>query len=423
MTSPWIKIIFRLLALWFLDDQSRSRVDSLEIEQGKLSSPATPDTSPKEEEDDHSLTPLSHENGQHEISTSVEDIVSEDRLEESSSKEISKDTSLLEAYNLEDNSEEKPSSFSHGIEELNEAAVTKDGRLILDFLQAIHAAEKRQADLDSHLFAEEKRALKEKYEKEVKDAIARELMRAEEAALLNKELKKERAKAAAALKALQQSLEDSHNLKLAQKEAEAESKLKKVVELAKLETAASIAREKAAQIEKVAEANLHINALCMAFFARSEEARRSHSIHKLSLGALALEDALDKGLPIKAEIEALQRYLEGIEKDSPLDLVLSSLPEETILHGSDTVLQLNQQFDTLKGTLRHFQPNSSWWRRHFSSLFGICSFLDKDQRGRTSRGDDIESTIKKVEKLLAEGNLAEAADALEEGVRAAKQLK
>lgn len=126
----------------------------------------------------------------------------------------------------------------------------------------------------------------------------------------------------------------------------------------------------------------------MAFYARSEEARQTHSAHKLALviilifpftsnflfrrehnnffvpskwfykpvsyilllnvlcilqGALALEDALSKGLPIQTEIEALHAYLDGIDKDSILDLVLSSLPEETRRTGTDTLLQLNQK--------------------------------------------------------------------------------
>ena len=60
-------------------------------------------------------------------------------------------------------------------------------------------------------------------------------------------------------------------------------------------------------------------------------------------GALALEDALSKGFPIHAEIEALRNYLEGIDQDSILDLVLSSLPDETQKNGTDTLLQLNQK--------------------------------------------------------------------------------
>ncbi|MCH92806.1 formation of crista junctions protein 1-like, partial [Trifolium medium] len=86
-----------------------------------------------------------------------------------------------------------------------------------------------------------------------------------------------------------------------------------------------------------------INALCMAFYARSEEARQSHAAQNFALRALALEDALSKGLPIQKEIESSQSYLEGIDKDSVLDLVLASLPEDTRNNGTDTQLQLKQK--------------------------------------------------------------------------------
>ncbi|XWS41516.1 hypothetical protein CRYUN_Cryun17cG0088400 [Craigia yunnanensis] len=106
------------------------------------------------------------------------------------------------------------------------------------------------------------------------------------------ELKRERRKAAAAIKSLQEKMEEKLRMELEGKEREAELKLRKAQELGKAEMAAVIANEKAAQIEKMAEANLHINALCMAFYSWSEETRKSHSVHKLALGALALEDAL-----------------------------------------------------------------------------------------------------------------------------------
>lgn len=59
------------------------------------------------------------------------------------------------------------------MEELNNGYLSKDGKVVLDFLQAIHAAEQRQAELDARAFAKEKRALKEKYEKELRDSRAR----------------------------------------------------------------------------------------------------------------------------------------------------------------------------------------------------------------------------------------------------------
>ena len=60
-------------------------------------------------------------------------------------------------------------------------------------------------------------------------------------------------------------------------------------------------------------------------------------------GTLALEDALSLGLPIRAEVDTLHMSVEGIDKDSLLHLVLSSLPEEVLNYGTDTYLQLNQK--------------------------------------------------------------------------------
>ncbi|KAI8030685.1 MICOS complex subunit mic60 [Camellia lanceoleosa] len=335
-------------------------------------------------------------------------------------------SSLLDEYYLRDMDQATISTLSDkhkdlvgASEDSNDVYISKDGKLVLDFIQAIHAAEKRQAELDAHIFAEEKRKLKEKYEKELKDTRARELMYAEEAAILDKELNRERVKAAAALKSLQGELEEKLRMELEQKEAEAELQLKKIQELAKAELAAAIASEKAFQIEKMAEANLHINALCMAFYARSEEARQSHSVHKLALGALALEDALSKGLPIQQEIEALHTYLEGIDKDPLLDLVLSSLPEETRSTGTDTTLQLKHKFDALKGTLRHFSmipPGGGGILAH--SLAHVASLLKVKEADQS--GDGIESLINRVESFLAEGKLSEAADTLENGVKGTK---
>ncbi|XVE86723.1 hypothetical protein DITRI_Ditri18aG0056700 [Diplodiscus trichospermus] len=355
----------------------------------------------------------------------------EDTPQDRPSKDIEAPSSLLDAYHLREKADEsyltslnrkyeqhskETEAFGNAIEELNDGYLSKDGKLVLDFLQAIHAAEKRQAELDAHAFTEEKQALKEKYEKELRDSRARELMLTEEAAILDKELKRERSKAAAAIKSLQEKMEEKLRIELEEKEREAELKLQKAQELRKAELAAAIANEKAAQIEKMAEANLHINALCMAFYARSEEARKSHSVHKLALGALALEDALSKGLPIQKEIDALHTYLEGIEKDSVLDLVLSSLPEETRYHGTDTLLQLKQKFNALKGTLRHFSlipPGGGGILTH--SLAHIASWLKVKEVDES--GEGIESLISRVDNYLAEGKLAEAAAVLEQGVK------
>ncbi|KAJ6737151.1 MICOS COMPLEX SUBUNIT MIC60 [Salix viminalis] len=352
----------------------------------------------------------------------TQNVTTENRSEAAFS-EHSGISSLLDSYNLDEKAEKNitteglgEQAIASAIEELNDGYITKDGKLVLDFLEAIHAAEKRQAELDALAFSEEKRALKEKYDKELRDLRARELMCAEEAAMLDKEIKRERAKAAAAIKMLQERMEEKLRMELEQKENESEMKLQRFQELAKAELSAAIASEKAAQIEKIAEANLNINALCMAFYARSEESRQIHSVHKLALGALALEDALSKGLPIQQEFDALNAYLEGIDKDSLLHLVLSTLPEETRHHGTDTLLELNQKFNVMKGNLRHYiliPPGGASILAH--ALAHVASWLRFKEVEPS--GDGIESIISRVEGFLAEGKLAEAADALQKGVQ------
>lgn len=63
----------------------------------------------------------------------------------------------------------------------------------------------------------------------------------------------------------------------------------------------------------------------------------------VSQGALSLEDALSKGLPIQKDIVALHTHIEGIDNDSLIALVLSSLPEDTQRQGTDTPSELNHK--------------------------------------------------------------------------------
>lgn len=386
-------------------NSSDAKVDSAQKKAVEMTPPLTPDDTATAENETTSVPVLFN---------------SQDSPKENLAGAPRQSSSLLDDYNLRSDGNEPTlvsTSKSQGLPgTIEESYISRDGKLVLDFLQAIHAAEERQAELDAHTFAEEKRMLKEKYEKELRDARARELMYAEREAILDKELNKERVKAAAALKSLQEKLEEKHKMELENKKNEAKLEMKKLQELAKAELASAIATEKAAQIEKMAEANLHINALCMAFYARSEEARQIHSVHKLALGALALEDALSKGLPIQKEIEALRTYLEGIDKDSLLDLVFSSIPEETRINGTDTVLQLNHKFDGLRGTLRHYSlipPGGGGILAH--SLAHVASWLKVQEADQS--GDGIESLMNRVDSFLAEGKLSEAADALEHGVK------
>jgi len=52
------------------------------------------------------------------------------------------------------------------------------------------------------------------------------------------------------------------------------------------------------------------------------------------LGTFALEDALTKGMPFDKEIAVLRASMDGFDKDVLLDVALSSLPPETLTHGT-----------------------------------------------------------------------------------------
>ncbi|WOK92152.1 MICOS complex subunit MIC60 isoform X1 [Canna indica] len=389
------------------------------LEQNKVN-----DTS-KEEKGLESAAQFSEEAG-------VMNVPMEKPEQDSVNAEEEPQKSLTESYSLQDErsleisregvNTEAVAKFSTNRESATALVMDKEsseaGKIILDLIEAIHVAEKKQVELDANIFAEERRMLKEKYEKELKDARARALMYAEEAAILEKELNKEKAKATAAIKSLEEKAEKVLQEELQRKAEEADMQLKKVQELAKAELAAAIAKEKSSQLEKIAEADLNINALCMAFYARSEEAHHTHSIHKLALGTLALEDALSRGLPIQAEVDTLIKSFEGIDKDSLLEVTLSSLPKEILNYGTITQMQLNEKFESLKGILRHFSliPAAGGGILTHMVAYIASSIKIKEEQS----GDGIESIISKVENFLMDGNFAEAADVLEGGVRGSK---
>ncbi|VAH53518.1 unnamed protein product [Triticum turgidum subsp. durum] len=233
--------------------------------------------------------------------------------------------------------------------------------------------------------------------------------------MLLQELKKEKMKAAAAVKELQEKTEQKLMDELQRKDEEASQQVEKVQELAKAELAAALAKEKASQIEQIAEADLNIDALCMAFYARSEEARQSHSVHKLALGTLALEEALSSGSPIRTEVDQLRKSLEGIDKDSLLELALSSLPEDVLEHGLDTRMELKQKFNSLKVTIRHFGLIPSGGGGILTHA--VARVASKIKVEEDPSGDGLESLISRVEDLIVGGDLSAAADTLTGGLQ------
>ncbi|KAF3324306.1 protein WEAK CHLOROPLAST MOVEMENT UNDER BLUE LIGHT 1 isoform X1 [Carex littledalei] len=325
--------------------------------------------------------------------------------------------SLAELYSLqEENNTENTAKENFESANATSSGNSDQQKVVVDLIEAIRAAERQQAESDAYIFAEEKRRLKEKYERELKEARVLLVKKAEEVAMLEKELNKEKARAVATIKGVQEKAQQKLQEELQQKEEEARKQLERVQELAKAELAAAISKEKATQIKRIAEADLNINALCMAFYARSEEARQSHSVHNLALATLGMEDALSKGLPLRGEVELLSKSLEGIDKDTLLSLAISSLPKEALDCGTDTQIDLSIKFNALKGTLRRFSliPSSGGGMlTHAVARLASSIKIKEDDES----GEGIESLITRVENLLVNGKLAEAADALEIGLR------
>nr|CAB3488404.1 unnamed protein product [Digitaria exilis] len=176
--------------------------------------------------------------------------------------------SLAETYLLQDEPDVSKNQTAKETrrDEVVSEKTSDDGKVVLDIIEAIHAAEKKQADADAYMYSEEKRKLKVCYFFTFTvllayDTRARELMYAEEAAILDKELKKEKMKNAAAIKELQEKAEQKLRDELQRKDEETSQQVEKAQELAKAELAAAVAKEKATQIEQIAEANLNFNSL------------------------------------------------------------------------------------------------------------------------------------------------------------------
>eukprot|EP00252_Welwitschia_mirabilis_P024878 TRINITY_DN7567_c0_g1_i2.p1 TRINITY_DN7567_c0_g1~~TRINITY_DN7567_c0_g1_i2.p1 ORF type:complete len:701 (+),score=200.47 TRINITY_DN7567_c0_g1_i2:56-2158(+) len=335
-------------------------------------------------------------------------------------------TAAIDGNTIQEENEENEVQFKisnqaaqEATEEINPNNVSSKGEVVLSLIEAIHAAEKRQAEEDARIYEEYKQKLKAKYENELKDARARELMYVEEIDTLEKELNKEKEKAAASIKAFQEKAEERLKSELKMKEDESEKKLRQAQLLGEAEKAAAIAKEKSTHLNEMADTNIQVNALRMAFFTRSEEARQSHSLHNLAMGTFALEDALLMGEPLNREIEVLHASVEENDKDGLIDVVLSTLPSEVLEHGAKTKAQLHQKFESLKGALRELALIPAAGGGVLThALARFISVIKVKEDGYYHEG--FESTIARVENFLAAGNLVEAANTLEEGAKGSK---
>ncbi|RLM73621.1 microtubule-associated protein futsch [Panicum miliaceum] len=257
-----------------------------------------------------------------------------DATKDLSGADSTEQKSLAETYLLQDGSDVPKDAAAKETrrDEIVPEKTSEDGKVVLDIIEAIHAAEKKQADADAYIYSEEKRKLKEKYEKELKDTRARELMYAEEAAILDKELKKEKLKNAAAVRELQEKAEQKLRDELQRKDEETKQQIEKAQELAKAELAAAVAKEKATQIEQIAEANLNFNSLKetirhFSLIPAGGGGILTHALARVASSIKIKEDNSGDG------IESLIKRVESLIVDGDLSTAAEAL--DGGLHGSE----------------------------------------------------------------------------------------
>lgn len=82
---------------------------------------------------------------------------------------------------------------------------------------------------------------------------------------------------------------------------------------------------------------------CRACYICTEAFLSTFLSYYIEQGTFALENALMKGATLHKEVSVLCASVEGIDKDSLLDVALSSLPPETLTKGTKTQAQLHQK--------------------------------------------------------------------------------
>lgn len=292
-------------------------------------------------------------------------------------------------------------------------------RGVFDLLEVVHAAEHRQAEIDARLYEEDQRKMKEIFEQQLKATQAKELMYAEEADRLAKEVAVEKERGLIAIKLEREKADERVHRELRQKEEETNLKLRKSELLGRSQVASAIANEKVAYLEDMKDVKLQLEALHTAFYTRSEEARQSHTVHKLAIGTFAMEDAMGRGASVEKEVSLLLSATGGSGSDPLVDAALSSLSQEMLKEGSKTPAQLHQKFVTMTGALRELSlipATGGGLLSHAAAK--VVSALKVREEG--TYPDGIEAVISQVQRYLADGKLADAADLLERGVQGSK---
>ncbi|CAK9237290.1 unnamed protein product [Sphagnum troendelagicum] len=288
----------------------------------------------------------------------------------------------------------------------------------IDLVVAIHAAEARQAEIDAQQYGAFLLKVKEEHQQELNEALEQQEKHAEYASRLEKALDTHKERAEAQLRQQMQWAEERLCSELKKKEEHAISELEKMELLTQARTTAAVTLEKAKHLEDTKDLQIQVEALHKAFYARSEEAKVSHTTNKLALGALALEDAIIQGAPVGKEVELLMQAAGGFGIDEVVDMAVMSLPEDAFKEGTWTHNQLQEKFVHLQRPMRELGLIPAGQGGVLTHLLAraVAAIKVREVTG----GYGIEAVITKVEKCLENGKLLEAAATLEKGLEGTK---
>lgn len=288
----------------------------------------------------------------------------------------------------------------------------------IDLVVAIHAAEARQAEIDAQQYGAFLLKVKEEHQQELNEAREQQEKHAEYASRLEKALDTHKERAEAQLRQQMQWAEERLHSELKKKEEHAISELEKMELLTQARTTAAVTLEKAKHLEDTKDLQIQVEALHKAFYARSEEAKVSHTTNKLALGALALEDAIIQGAPVGKEVELLMQAAGGFGIDEVVDMAVMSLPEDAFKEGTWTHNQLQEKFVHLQRPMRELGLIPAGQGGVLTHLLAraVAAIKVREVMG----GYGIEAVITKVEKCLENGKLLEAAATLEKGLEGTK---
>lgn len=205
---------------------------------------------------------------------------------------------------------------------------------------------------------------------------------------------------------------------LADKQREAELQ-RQAQYLATAHAEASV-RERTSRGHALDQVRAQVNALGQAFRRRSDEQQISTSAHHLASGSFALAEALARGRPYMAEVNALA---EGCQDDHLVIVALTSVPQDYAETGLPTRAQLAARWQDVSRATRQLSYIPSGGGGMFSiALAGVAARLKlREANAQPSttgaltetQPHTVDAALARAHAHLIKGELQEAAHVLE----------